>query len=205
MRLLLPGCERGTGECVFLVYPLTQRQAEQPPVVAEPGAIVMSVYGGFHKNLFSSVSGSRCSHPEMWCLISLSPSYLAVTRPVSGCCTWNAGKLDSWEDSAVVRAHSDPELFGLRSHAEWRTVLSRCFSSQSSTRFTWLAVVMMAGQCAGTGPCELVSVTARCIDRCGVATHTSSCVRNNNNRPTHQPTSQPASQLTLLTWGAGAQ
>ena len=34
---------------------------------------------------------------------------------------------------------------------------------------------MMAGQCAGTGPCKLVSVTACCIDRCGVSyTHTES-------------------------------
>ena len=29
-----------------------------------------------------------------------------------------------------------------------------------------------AGQCAGTGSCKFVSVTARCIDRCEVAIHT---------------------------------
>ena len=50
------------------------------------------------------------------------------------------------------------------------------------TRFMWLAVVVMAGQCAGTGSCELVSVTACCSYRCGVGhTHTSSRVRNNKN------------------------
>ena len=122
-------------------------------------------------------------------------------------------KLDSSGDSVVIRAQcldrqwthvlhqyfallnefctfhgvvdSDPEVFSLRSQAEWGSVLSRCFSSQSqyallalgnleitSTRFTWLAVVMMAGQRAGTGPCETVLVPARCIDRCGVAIHT---------------------------------
>ena len=65
---------------------------------------------------------------------------------------------------------SDPEVFSLRSHVEWRSVLSRCSTFQSwyamltpenleitSTSFAWLAVVM-AGQCAGTGPCRLVSV-----------------------------------------------
>ena len=63
VRLLLPA-----GECVFLVSPLTQRQAEQPPLEAEPGAIVMSVYGGFQKNFLSCVSCSRCSHLEFGAL-----------------------------------------------------------------------------------------------------------------------------------------
>ena len=54
---LLEG-ERGIGE----VYPLTQRQA-----------IVTSVYGSFHKNFLSLVSCSRCSHLEIWCIISLWP------------------------------------------------------------------------------------------------------------------------------------
>ena len=93
---------------------------------------------------------------------------------------------------------SKSEVFSLRSHAEWRSVLSRCSSFQSwyallafgnleitLTRFTWLAAcVMMAGQCAGTGPCKLVSVTACCIDRCGVAIHT------------HQVVSQTATTAT---------
>ena len=62
--------ERGAGECVFLVYPLTQKQAVQPGR-AELGAIVMSVYGGFQKNFLSWISCSRCSHLEKWCIISL--------------------------------------------------------------------------------------------------------------------------------------
>ena len=66
----LLGGERG-GECVLLVYPLTQRQAEQPPVGAELAAIVTSVYGGFRKNFLSWVSCSRCSHFEIWCIISV--------------------------------------------------------------------------------------------------------------------------------------
>ena len=66
----LLGGERGAGECVFLVYPLTQ-QAEPPPVGAEPGAIVTSVCGGFLKNFLSWVSCSRCSHLEIWCIISV--------------------------------------------------------------------------------------------------------------------------------------
>ena len=64
----------------------------------------------------------------------------------------------------------------------------------TSTRFTWLAVVMMAGQCG-----ELVSVTACCIDRCGVAIHTHQVVSETNqqtNKPTHQHTNTPTHQHT---------
>ena len=65
----LRGGERGAGEWVFLFYPLTQRQAVQPLVWAEPGAIVTSVHGGFQMNFISCVSCSRCSHLEIWCII----------------------------------------------------------------------------------------------------------------------------------------
>ena len=88
----------------------------------------------------------------------LVASYLAVTRAVSGCCMWST-ELDSSGDFSVTRAHSwldsgymfciclgafgrvmhifygevgsNPEVFSLRSHAERRGVLIRCFSSQS--------------------------------------------------------------------------
>ena len=52
---------------------LTQRQAELPPVGAEPGAVVTSLHGGFQKNFLSWVSWSRCSHLEIWYIISLCP------------------------------------------------------------------------------------------------------------------------------------
>ena len=52
---------------------------------------------------------------------------------------------------------SNPEVFGLRSHAEWRGVPNRCFSfspgcaartrklEDSFTNLMWLTVVMMIG------------------------------------------------------------
>ena len=132
----------------------------------------------------------------------LMASYLAVTRPVLGCCVWYTeiwilweilrlfGR-NAWLDSGYMfristwrfgriahifygEVDSNSEVFCLRSHAEWRSVLSRCFSSQSwyallalgnleitFTRLTWLAACDDdgAGQCASTGPCKLVSVT----------------------------------------------
>ena len=136
-------------------------------------------------------------------LCFLTASYLAVTRPVSGCCVWNTeiwilreilrfGR-NAWLDSGCSAsvgcafgriAHifygevdSNSEVFCLRSHAELRSVLSRCFSSQS-----WYALLALgnleitfceahmagcicdddgANQCAGTGSFKLVSVT-RC-------------------------------------------
>ena len=57
----------------FMVYPLTQRQAELPPVGAEPGAVVTSLHGGCQKNFLSWVSCSRCSHLGIWCINSLCP------------------------------------------------------------------------------------------------------------------------------------
>ena len=41
---------------------------------------------------------------------------------------------------------SDPEVFSLRTHAEWRSVLSRCFTSQSwyaSPSLSWLHSVFV--------------------------------------------------------------
>ena len=66
-----------------------------------------------------------------------------------------------------------------------------------SIRFTWLAVCVMMGgacQCAGTGPCELVSVTTCCIDRCGVAmqTHQVVSATNNEQRTTKNNTQHTA-------------
>ena len=147
---------------------------------------------------------------EIWCIISFTSSYLAVFTSASGCCLWSTGYLifpeilacfscamlgstvDTRSASVLgafgriahffyFEVDSDPEVFGLRSHAEWRSVLSRCCSSQSryaSSNLEFGKLLLrgsrgwQCGSSAGTGPCELVSVTARCIDRCGVAIHT---------------------------------
>ena len=109
-------------------------------------------------------------------------------------------------------AESDPEVFSLRSHAEWRNVLSRRFSSQSwyallvlgnleitFTRLTWLVAVMMAGQCAGTGPCKFVSVSVRCIDRCGVAIHTRQVISETvNSTPINTASTKSSTSMSTL-------
>ena len=80
---------------------------------------------------------------------------------------------------------SNSKVFSLRSRAEWRRVLSRCFSIQSwyGAR-TWKPRnYFNEVHVAGSGDDgKLVSVTACCINHCGEATHTSSRVRNNNNK-----------------------
>ena len=70
------GGERGTGECVFLVYRLTWRQAEQPPVVAEPGSIVMRQSTvAFRGISFPRFLARALRTLEMWCIISLWPCF----------------------------------------------------------------------------------------------------------------------------------
>ena len=64
-------------------YPVVQKLS---PVLTEHGLVytrqstdapgIISVY----------VACSRCPHMEIWCIISLWPSYLAVVVAVFGCC-----------------------------------------------------------------------------------------------------------------------
>ena len=124
---------------------------------------------------------SRCSHLEIG-TVFLYDLYLAVFISMSGCCVWDAEHWILREVTLAVAqclarrwlhvlrqylafgriAHifyvamdSNPEVSGLRSHAEWSRVLSRCFSfslgcaartrksRDSFTSLTWLEVVMM--------------------------------------------------------------
>ena len=92
----LLGGERGTGECVFLVYLFTQRQAEQPLVFRLFYARRCATTGaGELESLFmrqsavaferiSCFSCSPCSHLKI-CMSSWL-CILAVARPVFGCC-----------------------------------------------------------------------------------------------------------------------
>ena len=113
----------------------------------------LAVHGGFWKYFLSCVC-SRCSHLKIGSLSS-----------VSGCCMWNTdywilgemtwsmgGMLGSTVDKMsatvlsfgrishifYVAVDSNSEVSSLRSHAEWRSVLSRCFSLLSSTRCSHL-------------------------------------------------------------------
>ena len=128
---------------------------------AEPGAIVMSVYGGFQKKFLSwgffacavrtwkfgalfpfvLVSGSHAS-----CVWVLPVDYLlkigffgrfcgyscAMHGPTVDTCS--ASVLGAFEQILHIfcgEMDSDLEVFSLRARAEWRRVLSRRFSSQS--------------------------------------------------------------------------
>ena len=140
------------------------------------------------EELHFSCEGARCA-VRTWKLVHFRmASYLAVTLLVSGCCFWSAENWllreilrllwrNVWLDSDYMfcinwaffernahifygEADSNTEVCCLRSHEEWRSVLSRYFSSQSlfallahgnlETTFmelTWLAAgVTMMGR-----------------------------------------------------------
>ena len=101
----------------------------------------------------SCISCSRCSHSEIWCIISFClriwQSHVLCLGVACGILkieffwrfcgysrnawlnseymfcisTWRIGRLAHNFYGAV---NSNPEVFFLRSHAEWRSVLSRC-------------------------------------------------------------------------------
>ena len=81
----LLGGDRGTGECVFLVYPPTQRQAVQPPLGAEPGAVSRQSTEACRR--ISSFLELQRAWFALGKLVHhlLLVSYLAVKLPVSGC------------------------------------------------------------------------------------------------------------------------
>ena len=73
----------------------------------------------------SCISCSRCSHLEIWRIISswlrlwawLDSGYMFYIS------NWLFGR---FEDIFNGEVDSEPEVFFLRSHAEWRSVLRRC-------------------------------------------------------------------------------
>ena len=150
VRLLLFVAEKQ--EWCFLVCssgsPSFPSGLEQPLVQAVRGCRALSAYGSFWKNSSSPLSRcKRCSHMEIWTLRP-SPSFLSVLL-VFGCCLWSTSYFRdpcaAWSNSEdmfygrlwtnfsifYVAVNSISEVSSLRSHAEQRSVLSRCFSSQS--------------------------------------------------------------------------
>ena len=156
---------------------------------SEPGSTVTrQSNGGLKKNFLSWVSCSRCSHSEIWSIISLWPHIwqsrvlcLGVTCGIlkfgffGRFFGYLGAMVGSTVDtcSATLRgdfrriAHIFLRRSGLEfrggfvsgSHAAWRSVLGRCFSSQSwhallalgnleitFTRLTWLATCVMMGR-----------------------------------------------------------
>ena len=155
----LLGGERGTGECVFRIYPLAQRQAEQPlgsfQLSSSPSCVSLRwllkdvpvfLALGRISAFLARAALFTLGNMAHYFLLAL---YLAVTRPVTGCCLWDT-ELDYSGDSAVIRAqclawqwthvlhqHDGMHTFStakwtriltcfLRSHAEWRSVFSWC-------------------------------------------------------------------------------
>ena len=62
--------------------------AEEPPVGAEPGVISRQSAEAFRRFSFPGFL-ARAVHTWKYGALFPLPSYLAVTRPVSGCCIWN--------------------------------------------------------------------------------------------------------------------
>ena len=83
-------------KCVFLVYPLTQRQAEQPRLGAEPRAISRQSTEAFRRISFPGFLARAFALGNVVHYF-LMASFLAVMRPLSSCCMWNT-ELDSSGD-----------------------------------------------------------------------------------------------------------
>ena len=126
---------------LFLVYPLVQRPTKQPPVQAQPGCIVMiqstGIFGrisypGFDRDVRTWEYGALFLYDFVFGIVFLSVWVLLVgaqclvrrwLRVLQQCL--NFGWVAQFLNFAV---DANPEVFGLRSHAEWRGVPNRCFS-----------------------------------------------------------------------------
>ena len=206
---------------------LFRKQAEQPPVEAEPGPSHVSLrrlseefpflgflaravrnwkYGALfpYGLIFGShVSCVWVSHVEYTigffgrCCDSLgamagstvdtcSHQYLALSDEF---CTLSKVKWTRILRFSVSVLTQNGEVCSADASALSPGMRARTWNLEiTSTWFTCLAAVMMAGQYAGTGPCKLVPVTARCIDRCGVAIHTHQVVSETTTTNTQQHT-----------------
>ena len=148
---LLPARVVLAGALFLLAYTLTQWQAEQSLVVAELGCRRhTSLYGGFQKNLTFFAAFLRCSHLEVWCVLSFS-SYLAVTsyvwvlpveyRVLDSCGDCFFGYLlEEFRTFSLARLDSDPE-------ASWSPCSSRVEKcAQSMLQFSVIFALLALGK-----------------------------------------------------------
>ena len=80
-------------DCFFTLRGGKSGSGEQSLVLAGSGPVVSRQSQEAHRRISLSTLRCclRCSHLEIWCIISLTASYLAVTSSVSGCCLWSTG------------------------------------------------------------------------------------------------------------------
>ena len=154
LKYVLPRGKSGAGVFLLFLLPSYPVASGAATVQAEHECRRhSSVYGGFWKYFVFLVACSRCSHvsTEHWILREMT--------------LFGGAMLGSTVDtlSATVLAF---RRISHSSHAQWRSVLSRCFSLSSCcaarignletllTASSWLTRMMMRGrdQCTGTGP-----------------------------------------------------
>ena len=191
LLLLVPRDGCGAGECVFLDYPLTQsrrvrrgvsqrRLLEEFPVLGvhalfARGNLVHYSSTTLYLAVYSSVFGCCMWSTEHWILreVTLSGVHCLVRQWIRGLHQYLA--FERISHNFYVYEDSDPEVF-LFSHAEWRIVLSRCFSSLSFGALlalgtletllmasSWLACVMMGGRVSAQALAHVYLVSVTCI------------------------------------------
>ena len=131
--------ERHGVRCSHSSTLLPSGKRSSPPVVAELGCRRhTSVYGGLQNNFTFFFAAL---HVAVFALFPLRPR-IWPSLPLSGCCLWSSGYwirggmllrrrlLEEIHTFSLARWTRVLRLLGLHARAEWRSVLSRCFSLQ---------------------------------------------------------------------------